>query len=103
MTVLRTFQVITVCKDHFTKEYKIKLNKDLTETEAKTYIRIAIQNDGIGVMMSRTFPSAYPEFNNLTKTLANKYIKVMNENNFKKTLKIYDELETAGLKVGINF
>jgi hypothetical protein len=99
----RTYQVITVCKDHFTKEFKINVIKNLLEQEAKTYIRVAIQDDGFGVMLNRTFPSAYPEYTKVTKKICTDYITAMQSEDFKKIMKAYDKLERIGLKATINF
>lgn len=99
---LRTFTVITVSKDINNKFNTMKV-KDLTEQEAKEYIRIAIKNDGFGVMMSRTFPSSYKAYNKLTKKLINDYITAMQSKNFKNIMKIYNKFDKIGMKVSINY
>ena len=53
--------------------------------------------------MSRTFPSAYPEYFKVTKKLIDKYIKAMESGSLIKTMKMYDVLDRIGMKVSINY
>lgn len=98
----RSYRVITVSEDKSNK-FEIKAIRDLTEQEAKTYIRVAVQNNGFGVLMSRVFPSAYPSFTKVTKKVCNDYITAMESQNFKTMVKAYEKLEKIGLKVSVNF
>ena len=99
---LRCFHVITVSQN-INNKFNTQLIKDATESDAKNYIRIAIKNGGFGVMISRTFPSAYPEYFKVTKNLINKYIKAMESGSLIKIMKMYEALDKIGMKVSINY